>query len=639
MKKSIITTLVTSAGLLGATMSFAGGNLDTFNFTSPGGTIGDDNIVGIVPIRWDPRCSSIEYTLDTIAPNVGTDQEISIEDTRVELQIALDQWNQIPTSFIEMNITQVRTIDNGLIGFDFINELTFETAEDFTALASSPSVSLEEDTEFLVGDDIDGDGDSDVFDPDDAGRNTCFDFDGDGDIEFPAGFYAAGTILDNDVQFSATVMWSTEAASDDTADIQAVAVHEFGHSHGLSHTAINQISDTDGSGSTMFPAIDIGDADSETLNRSLHEDDIAWSSFTYPEGSQDSGIGALQNGDIDFNRDYAVLTGEATTIDGLGLVGASVFAESTNRQRGRAVTAVTGTAIALEFPDGSINLAPPEIGAVNGNYQLPLLRDNYTLGIQALDGSPVAGNQVSLVGVIGGLYGFQNFSNEFLSTRNLETDNEFEPGRGQNIPALPNRPFSDLNFTVNDDVALTAYEDVDFIGTGRVIGQSDVIYAVRFSNASVIEQLESGATLTTATVNTTAIDASIVPTFANAQLTTGRLLADGTIADINTNFSFRQTNGGFIGDSGDDTPIYFNGGRGLSGRLLNELRRDETLDLFYVVTSQNNFLTGPSGVPPLVGVDVDGPFGDSFLSMNGGNFELVDDLNFGIQLLFTPNEN
>ena len=221
---------------------------------------------------------------------MGTDQEISIEDTRVELQIALDQWNQIPTSFIEMNITQVRTIDNGLIGFDFINELTFETAEDFTALASSPSVSLEEDTEFLVGDDIDGDGDSDVFDPDDAGRNTCFDFDGDGDIEFPAGFYAAGTILDNDVQFSATVMWSTEAASDDTADIQAVAVHEFGHSHGLSHTAINQISDTDGSGSTMFPAIDIGDADSETLNRSLHEDDIAWSSFTYPEGSQDSGI-------------------------------------------------------------------------------------------------------------------------------------------------------------------------------------------------------------------------------------------------------------------------------------------------------------------------------------------------------------
>ena len=265
-------------------------------------------------------------------------------------------------------------------------------------------------------------------------------------------------------------------------------------SHGLAHTAINQISDNDGSGATMFPAIDIDDADSEIANRSLHEDDIAWSSFTYPEGSQVSGIGALQSGDIDFDRDYAVLTGEASR-DGLGLIGASVFAESTNRSRGRTVTAVTGTAIALEQPDGAIVLAPPEIGAVNGNYQIPLLRDNYTLGIQALDGSPVAGNQVSLVGVIGGLYGFQDFSNEFLSTNNLETNNEFEPGRGRNIPALPNRPFSGLDFVVNDDVALTAYEDVDFIGTGMVIGQTDVIYAVRFSNASVIELLESGACL------------------------------------------------------------------------------------------------------------------------------------------------
>ena len=57
-----------------------------------------------------------------------------------------------------------------------------------------------------------------------------------------------------------------------------------------------------------------------------------------------------------------------------------------------------------------------------------------------------------------------------------------------------------------------------------------------------------------------------------------------------------------------------------------------------VVTTENNFLTGPGGLPPLVGVDVDGPFGDSFLSINGGNFEVVPTLNFGIQLLFTPNE-
>lgn len=632
MKKHILATSIATLGLFSSSLVLAGGNLDTFNFIGEEFAPGAD-LVEVVPIRWDPRCSTVNYTLDTINPNAGTPDEISLEDTRAELQTSFDQWNQISTSFIEMNITEVRTLGNGLQSFDFINELTFETADDFAALASSPSTSLQQDAEFLVGDDIDGDGDSDVFDPALAGRNTCFDFDNDGDIEFPAGFYVAGTILDNDVQFGAAVLWSTEAGSDTAADIQAVATHEFGHSHGLAHTSLNQVSKLDGSGSTMFPFIDTGDVLAETQTRSLHEDDIAWSSFNYQEGSQSSGIGALQSGDRAFDRDYAVITGEVTR-DGAGILGASVFAETSSNNRERTVTAVTGTALVLDVA-GVLNLAPIDVGVVNGNYQIPLLRGTYNLGLQALDGSPVSGDRVSTVGNLGVLYGQQNFPNEFISTGSRETNNETEPGRSRFIHAFPERPFTGIDFVVNEDVALTAYQDTDFIGTGMVIGQSDVVYATRFSNSNVLELLETGAILTTATINTGAIDASQVPTFKRVALTTGRLAADGTIANVNSNFSFRQTNGGFFAESSDDTPFYFDGARGLSGRLFNELRRDPSLDLFVVVETENNFITGASGLPPLVGVDVDGPFGDSFLSVNGGNLELVDSLNFGIQLRFT----
>ena len=60
------------------------------------------------------------------------------------------------------------------------------------------------DTTFNPGDDIDGDGDTDVFDPLLEGTETCDDVDGDGDIEFPAGFYAAGTILEHQAERQVT---------------------------------------------------------------------------------------------------------------------------------------------------------------------------------------------------------------------------------------------------------------------------------------------------------------------------------------------------------------------------------------------------------------------------------------------------
>jgi hypothetical protein len=103
----------------------------------------------------------------------------------------------------------------------------------------------------------------------------------DGDIEFPAGFYKAGTILDNDVQFNTkatatnglrfTVGDLVLDTNVNSVDLIAVAPHEFDHSHGLSHVIDNQISGTDGSASAMVTLVDAGDPASEKARRSLTE--------------------------------------------------------------------------------------------------------------------------------------------------------------------------------------------------------------------------------------------------------------------------------------------------------------------------------------------------------------------------------
>ena len=135
-------------------------------------------------------------TLDDIPNPLGA-PVLTLARAQAALQASFDSWNKIPTSFIEMKITGT-TANPGFAGFDFVNELTFRTSAGFMARASSPTTSLIADTTFADGEDFDEDGDSDFS----GAITVCTDVDGDGDIEFPAGFYKAGTILDNDAQFN-----------------------------------------------------------------------------------------------------------------------------------------------------------------------------------------------------------------------------------------------------------------------------------------------------------------------------------------------------------------------------------------------------------------------------------------------------
>src|SRR5262245_64847804 len=60
----------------------------------------------------------------------------------------------------------------------------------------------------------------------------------------------------------------------------------------------------------MVPSRDPGDPAAEKARRSLSSDDIAWSSYFYPEGSASSGPASLQPGDKAFDKEYGLIKGE-----------------------------------------------------------------------------------------------------------------------------------------------------------------------------------------------------------------------------------------------------------------------------------------------------------------------------------------
>lgn len=372
--------------------ALAGGNIETLDLT------GDRPINGlplailaeVVDVKWDARCIPVSYsindTLDPIPNPLGADF-LPLAEARAALADAFDIWNEVPTSFIEMQITS-GTANAGAAAFDMVNELTFrpETLLPFNVIASSFTRALVRDTRFVPGDDIDGDGDSDVA----SGIGRCQDADGDGDIEFPPGFYPAGTILENDVAFNTSDTRLTVDVTEtddeaDSVDLIAVAVHEFGHSHGLAHTRINQLSATDGTAASMFPTLHTNDAANELAVRTLSPEDIAFSSFYYPEGSADSGPAALQADDVAFDEVFGLISGEVWhgELD-QPVAGASIFA----------IEARTGEITGSAF-SGTIQCAfhPLRAGCIglrilDGRYVLPVPRGIYRAGVEATDESP-----------------------------------------------------------------------------------------------------------------------------------------------------------------------------------------------------------------------------------------------------------
>jgi Matrixin len=627
----------------------AGGALEqvdiTGNVPSP---IPGQLIAKVVGIKWDARSIPVKYSMNTTLdpiPNPLGAPVLTVAQAQAGLQASFDEWNKIPTSFIDMRITGT-TANPGLRGFDFVNELTFRTAANFGAIASSPSVSLIADTTFADGNDIDGDGDSDVA----GGIPVATDADGDGDIEFPPGVYKAGTILDNDVQFNTNPANGFRFTLGDAAldavgrsvDLNTVATHEFGHSHGLSHSFDNQISGTNGDGATMFPFIDTGDPAAELAQRSLSADDIAWSSFFYQEGSANSGPARLQAGDKAFKKEFGLIRGELRHgVLNQPIAGGNVFAVDFLSDKLVASGFSGTTQVSFNPATGGLGLIDPAFNIPNGNYVIPVKKGLYAVGIEPVDGTPAAAGNISLTCQIGAAFGQQNFNEEFY---NRSREDAREVRLGEKFPVLVLPPLnlsSGVDIVTADSININNFGNRNFVGfTALVPGR---LYAVQVP-ASQITAVNPGGDvlLQGVSFDTFVSDASVPAGFAKAVLTTGTV--NGTTATIDLNHTLAQKSG-FVGQDNDIAPFYFNFPRTLGAVVKKGIERGTIQNLFIVLQVPTTTpFPGVSGLPSLIGLDGagtpnglpnDAPItGFSFISDDGGaTWTQVPNFNFRFSLV------
>jgi Matrixin len=609
----------------------AGGALETIDITgnvpSP---IPGQITARVIGYKWDSRAIPVKYsmnnTLDPIPNPLGT-PFLSVADAQATFQASFDAWNKIPTSFIDMRITGT-TNNPGLAGFDFVNELTFRSPATFGAIAASPSVSLIADSDLAEGDDLDGDGDSDVS----ATIKVTADVDNDGDIEFPAGFYKAGAILDNDVIFNTKATNGLRFTINDadldvitrSVDLLCIAVHEFGHSLGLSHTLENQLDDDNGNGATMFPFIDTGDPAAELAQRTLSSDDIAWSSYFYQEGTASSGPAAIRSGDIPFKFRYSLLKGELRHgVLNQPIAGGNVFAVKYLTDDVVASSFSGTTQVSYNPVTGGFGIVSPAFNILDGKYVIPVPTGLYAVGAQPVDGTPVPAGSVSVTAQIGSIFGQQNFNEEFHNGV-LEDAREFKLSQRKPILAILGSTRSGIDIVTADSININnfgARNGIGFINPpppGAPL-QPGFLYAVQIPASQVTAINPGGEILIQGVAFDTAVfDASVVPVYAKAMLTTGVVNPDNTVSvDLANPLEVKN---GFVGQDGDLAPFYFKNPWSLGRKVLNGIADGSIQNLFIVLQVPTTTpYPGANGQPPLIGLSLTGPTPNlSFTSTNGG---------------------
>jgi hypothetical protein len=615
---------------------------------------------------WDPRCSSVQYkvntTLDPIPNPLGA-PVISVADATPVLQRAAQAWTNIETSFIDLRVEGTSN-NPGAARFDQVNEIMFRTDPgSFVVLERGTYTRAEEtsddilgegmmfirrtvllaDVTFSGGEDLDRDGDVDVS----TATPICQDLDGDGDTEFPAGFYRAGTLFDTDIQFVTGadtrgaggppgVRFTVDPADIDdnprSVDLYAVALQTFGLAQSIGHSMINQKSDRDGSGSMMFPFIDTGSADAERAVQELDIEAISTASAIYPEGSAETGPAALQAGDVAFNQRYGVITGEIRMGErGQPLIGASVFA--VDRTTGEMVTTtISGTSRWSTLPTGfGARFLDPAWHVMNGNYRLVVPPGIYEIGVEPTEDQPAGHRHFNVHTIEAFDLLLDRFNEEFYSG-DKESALERQPNHRGVVVVRAGETVEGIDIVINETRDLANFGTYD--STGFADAAPGTYYAVRFpveqflqADAAVGGGVLHGGAFLTAVKKT--LD---VPVFAEALLTTGRVNPDGTaVLDLEHPLA-QQKN--FAGQEFDFTPFYFENPVGLAQRIRTQIARGAIDNLFLVLRLPQDLESGPT-----IGLDGGGPnndqpiYGLSYTSTDGQRFVPSTTHNFMFKLL------
>lgn len=557
VKRTALGLVAALALTLGAGVAHAGGFQLVFDITGrvPSSIAGQ--VYGnFVPLHWDARCMPMVFrvnnTQDPIPNPLGA-AFLTLADAKTAIQQAADQWNQIPTSYVSFQLGADYN-NTGVRKFDTINEITFRSGAAFNGISTTIPTRLVETSTFSNGNDLDGDGDSDVSNT----ISVCTDVDSDGDVEWPEGTYDGGTVVDMDVVFNtkatngfrftttSDVAQLTAMIDQRSTDFTKEMVFRFGFAMGLTVSTIPNVNNLNNANdASMYNFFDFDDPLYFLNLRTLEQDDIIAASTLYPEGTAATGAPALQPGDVAFSSVYGKIEGNVTHGNlNLPVIGGDVTA--IRRDNGDLVNAVyVGNARVSVNPTtlASVTLPAAE-GVVDGKYSLVVPFGTYDVNLEAIDFFPQGVASVGAVATLGGGYGLNTFAEEFWNSTQ-ESAKELAPGDSTPVTVSAATPLvSNVNFVTNRITAITNAGPPNMTDFDDTPGSC---YAVDFPISQLVAaDAGRGLPLTTGIVEGVSGDQSQVCVMQQLWLAFGTV--SGTTATINlaqpldtrTNFGIQQ---------------------------------------------------------------------------------------------------